>query len=227
MMMLDVHLLARVALVDFELSLTMPASLTAHVGVDTLTHGLEGYVSRQANALTDPLAMECVRLTAAHLVAAWQEPGDRLAREAMMLAACLGGMAFANSSVCLVHGMSRPIGAIFHLAHGLSNALLLPEITRWSIRGAVPRYAHIARLIGAVPAESGDEAAAAALPNYLGQLNARLGIGRLRDFLRVNREEFEKKLPVMAEAALASGSPQNNPVVPSVAEIIELYRRVW
>src|SRR6185503_7441103 len=160
MMMLDVHLLARVALVDFELSLTMPASLTAHVGVDTLTHGIEAYVSRKANALTDPLATECIRMTTSHLGTAWQEPGNRRAREAMMVAACLGGMAFANSSVCLVHGMSRPIGAIFHLAHGLSNALLLPEITRWSFRGALPRYAQIAHLIGAAGRDTPDEVAA-------------------------------------------------------------------
>jgi alcohol dehydrogenase len=227
MMMLDAHLLARVALVDFELSLTMPASLTAHVGVDTLTHGIEAYVSRKANGLTDPLATACIRLTASHLFTAWQEPGHRAAREAMMLAACLGGMAFANSSVGLVHGMSRPIGAIFHLAHGLSNALLLPEISRWSLRGAIPRYAHIARLTGAAASEAQDEVAAAALPEYLGHLNARLGIGRLRDFIKADREVFEQKLPAMAEAALASGSPQNNPIVPSAAEIIELYRNVW
>jgi alcohol dehydrogenase class IV len=144
-----------------------------------------------------------------------------------MLAACLGGMAFANSSVCLVHGMSRPIGAIFHLAHGLSNALLLPEITRWSLRGAVARYAQIARLIGAADMAGPDENAAAALPEYLGQLNARLGISRLRDFIKADREVFEQKLSAMAEAALASGSPQNNPIVPSTAEIIELYRKVW
>jgi alcohol dehydrogenase class IV len=227
MMMLDAHLLARVALVDYELSLTMPASLTAHVGVDTLTHGIEAYVSRKANALTDPLATECIRLTASHLFTAWQEPGNRPAREAMMLAACLGGMAFANSSVCLVHGMSRPIGAIFHLAHGLSNALLLPEITRWSIRGALARYARIARLIGVAANEVSDETAAAVLPKYLEDLNARLGIGRLRDFIKAGRTVFEQKLSMMAEAALASGSPQNNPVVPSADEIVELYRRVW
>jgi alcohol dehydrogenase class IV len=227
MMMLDAHLLARVALVDFELSLTMPPPLTAHVGVDTLTHGIEAYVSRKANGLTDPLAMECIRLTASHLFTAWQEPGHRRAREAMMLAACLGGMAFANSSVCLVHGMSRPLGAIFHLPHGLSNALLLQEVTRWSIRGAVSRYAHIARLIGAAGMDAPDEVAAPALAEYLGDLNARLGIGRLRDFIKVDREALEHKLPAMAEAAIASGSPQNNPIVPSAAEIIELYRRVW
>lgn len=227
MMMLDVHLLANVALVDFELSLTMPASLTAHVGVDTLTHGIEAYVSKKANALTDPLAEQCIRQTAAHLLMAWAEPSNRPAREAMMLAACLGGMAFANSSVCLVHGMSRPIGAVFHLAHGLSNALLLPEITRWSLRSAVARYAQVARWVSAAPADTTDERAAAALPDYLAQLNARLGIGRLRDFIKTDQRAFEEKLPAMAEAAIASGSPQNNPVVPSADEIVALYHKAW
>jgi alcohol dehydrogenase class IV len=227
MMMLDVHLLANVALVDFELSLTMPASLTAHVGVDTLTHGFEAFVSRKANALTDPLAEQCIRLTAANLLTAWAEPNNRSAREAMMLAACLGGMAFANSSVCLVHGMSRPIGAIFHLAHGLSNALLLPEITRWSLRGAVARYAQIARWVGAAPGDAPDESAAASLPDYLERLNARLGIGRVRDFIKTDQSAFEQKLPAMAEAALTSGSPQNNPVVASTDEMVALYRRIW
>ena len=227
MMMLDVHLLARVALVDFELSLTMPAPLTAHVGVDTLTHGIEALVSKKANTLTDPLARECIRLTATNLYTAWEEPGNRPAREAMMLAACLGGMAFANSSVCLVHGMSRPIGAMFHLAHGLSNALLLPALTRWSLPGAVARYAQIARLVGAAANGAPDEIAAASLPDYLEKLNARLGIGHLRDFIKMDAVAFEQKLPAMADAALASGSPQNNPVVPTADEIIELYRQTW
>jgi alcohol dehydrogenase class IV len=227
MMMLDVHLLARVALVDFELSLSMPRGLTAHVGVDTLTHGIEAYVSKKANPLTDPPAMECIRRTSSHLLTAWAEPGNRPAREAMMLAACLGGMAFANSSVCLVHGMSRPIGAIFHLAHGLSNALLLPEITRFSIPGAVARYAEVARNVGAAPPSASDETASNALPAYLEQLNASLGIGGLREFIKVGDDAFERELPAMAEAALASGSPQNNPVVPTAQEIIELYRVIW
>jgi alcohol dehydrogenase class IV len=227
MMMLDVHLLARVALVDFELSLTMPAPLTAHVGVDTLTHGIEAFVSKKANTLTDPLALECIRLTAANLFPAWEGPGNRPAREAMMLAACLGGMAFANSSVCLVHGMSRPIGAMFHLAHGLSNALLLPALTRWSLPGAVARYAQIARLVGAAANGAPDETAAADLPDYLEKLNARLGIDRLRDFIKMDPVAFEQKLPAMADAALASGSPQNNPLVPTADEIIELYRQAW
>jgi alcohol dehydrogenase class IV len=123
--------------------------------------------------------------------------------------------------------MSRPIGAMFHLAHGLSNALLLPALTRWSLPGAVARYAQIARLVGAAANGAPDETAAASLPDYLEKLNVRLGIGRLRDFIKVDPVAFEQKLPAMADAALASGSPQNNPVVPTANEIIELYRQAW
>ena len=108
MMMLDANLMPRVSIVDYELSLTMPPNLTAHVGVDTLVHGMEAFVSRRANAMTDPLALSCIQLAARHLLTAYREPGNRAAREAMALAACQGGMAFTNSSVCLVHGMSHP-----------------------------------------------------------------------------------------------------------------------
>jgi len=227
MMILDAHLLPRVALVDYELSLTMPAALTAHVGVDTLTHGIEAYVSRKAGALTDPLALACVRLVAEHLRTAFREPGNHAAREAMMTAACLGGMAFANSSVCLVHGMSRPVGAHFHVAHGWSNAVLLPEVTRYSVPGAVGRYATVARTVDAATEKDSDATAAHALVDYLEQLNLDLAVGRLRDAVKVDAATFESKLPAMAEAALASGSPQNNPVVPTPEDIIALYRRAW
>jgi alcohol dehydrogenase class IV len=120
-----------VAIVDYELTFTMPASLTAAVGVDTLTHAIEAYVSKRASALTDPIALFCAHVVSKYLRIAWSDPQDRAAREGMSAAACQGGMAFSNSSVCLVHGMSRPIGAVFHVPHGLSNAVLLPtgEIT--------------------------------------------------------------------------------------------------
>lgn len=227
MMILDAHLLPAVALVDYELSLSMPPALTAHVGVDTLTHGIEAYVSRKANALTDPLALSCIRLVADHLRMAYREPDHHVAREAMMTAACLGGMAFANSSVGLVHGMSRPVGAHFHVAHGWSNAVLLPEITRYSLPGAVERYATVARTVGAATAMDADSACGQALVQYLEGLNRDLAIGRLRDAAKVDQGVFESRLSAMAAAALDSGSPQNNPVVPGPEDIIALYRAAW
>jgi alcohol dehydrogenase class IV len=227
MMILDVKILPRIAIVDYELSLTMPAALTAHVGVDTLAHGIEAYVSKKANGMTDPLAISCIQLTSCHLLAAQTEPDNRRAREAMALAACQGGMAFSNSSVCLVHGMSRPIGAVFHLPHGLSNAVLLPAVTRFSIPGAPERYAHISRQMAFCGSSATDEDAGEALIKGLERLNAELGIPKLRDVLRNDRSAFEPHLKKMAEDALASGSPQNNPVVPTADEIMDLYRCVW
>lgn len=227
MMLLDAHLLPRIALVDFELTLTMPPHLTAHVGVDTLTHGLEAYVSQRSNSLTDPIALSCIKLVAENLEMAFLEPTNRKAREAMMTAACQGGMAFSNSSVALVHGMSRPIGAHFHVPHGLSNAVLLPEVTRFSIPGAEARYATAARVMSIATLEDSDVDACQALLQFLEEQNRRLEVGRLRDAVKVDRTVFESKLNAMAEAALASGSPQNNPRVPSHEEIVELYQQAW
>ena len=227
MMMLDRHLLPAVALVDYELTLTMPRALTAHVGVDTLTHGIEAYVSRKATTLTDPLALTCIRLVAEHLETAWREPGNRPAREGMMLAATLGGMAFANSSVALVHGMSRPIGAVFHVPHGLSNSMLLPAVTRFSLGAAPGRYATIAKAMRLCAPEADEAAAGAALIQGLVDLNTRLEVPRLRDCPGLELKKFESVLEKMAADALASGSPQNNPRVPAADEIVALYREAW
>ena len=227
MMILDQHLLPVVALVDYELTLSMPAPLTAHVGVDTLTHGIEAYVSRKASEMTDPIALSCIRLAATHLVKAWEEPGNLAAREGMMLSATQGGMAFANSSVCLVHGMSRPLGLLFHIPHGLSNAMLLPAVTRFSLVGAEARYATVARTMGLCAADASDASAAASLVEGLEKLNARLEVPRIRDFKGATLEVFEAALEKMASDALASGSPANNPVVPTASEIVQLYRQAW
>jgi alcohol dehydrogenase len=227
MMLLDAYLAPVAALVDFELSMSMPPALTAHVGVDTLTHGIEAYVSRKANALTDPLALACIRLVAGNLETAWHDPDDRTARENMALAACQGGMAFANSSVCLVHGMSRPLGAVLHLAHGLSNAVLLPVVTRYSLPGAPERYATIARTMGCVAPEAADDEAGEALARELEKLNRRLGVPRLGQIAGIAQGRYEAMLEKMAEDALASGSPQNNPLVPTRRDIVELYRQAW
>ena len=227
MMMLDHHLLPSVALVDYELTMSMPPALTAHVGVDTLTHGLEAYVSRKATAITDPLALTCIRLVADHLETAWREPSDPAAREGMMLAATMGGMAFSNSSVALVHGMSRPIGAVFHIAHGLSNAVLLPAVTRFSVHGAPERYATAAKTMRLCDPGASADAACAALVAGLEGLNARLQVPRLRDCRGVDRARFEASLEKMAADALASGSPQNNPVVPDARQIVRLYEEAW
>jgi alcohol dehydrogenase class IV len=214
------------ALVDFELTLTKPMRLTADTGVDSLTHALEAYVSRRANPFTDGFALSAMRAIWANLPGACFEPQNRAAREAMMLAATQAGIAFSNSSVALVHGMSRPIGAKFHVPHGMSNAMLLPAVTEFSISAAVARYAECSRAMGMVPADGSDDQAVSELVQNLHELNAKLAVPTPAEF-GIDSQAWETSIPLMAQQALASGSPANNPRVPSAAEIEWLYRSIW
>src|SRR3954453_16993781 len=214
------------AIVDYELTLTMPLRLTADTGIDSLTHAIEAYVSRRANPYTDGLAKNAMGLIARNIRTACAEPDNRAAREAMMLGATIAGMAFSNASVALVHGMSRPIGAFFHVPHGLSNAMLLPEITAFSAPASLDRYADCARAMGVADESEGSQAAVARLVDELRRLNADLLVPSPREY-GIDRARYEELLPGMASQALASGSPANNPRVPTADEIIELYRRVY
>jgi alcohol dehydrogenase class IV len=214
------------AIVDYELTLTMPYRLTADTGIDSLTHAIEAYVSRRASPYTDGLAKNAMGLIARHIRTACAEPDNRAAREAMMLGAMTAGMAFSNASVALVHGMSRPIGAFFHVPHGLSNAMLLPEITAFSAPAALDRYADCARAMGVAEEGEGSQGAVARLLDELRRLNADLKVPSPSAY-GIARARYDELLPVMASQALASGSPANNPRIPSTDEIVELYRRVY
>ncbi|BBK42999.1 alcohol dehydrogenase [Allostella vacuolata] len=214
------------ALVDFELTMTMPRRLTADTGIDSLTHAIEAYVSRRANPMSDTYAVRAMGLIARNIRRACSDPSDRGAREAMMLGATLGGLAFTNSSVALVHGMSRPIGAFFHVPHGLSNAMLLPAVTAYSAGSALPRYADCARAMGVAGTDEGDQAAVAGLLDELRRLNEELEVPTPQSY-GIEKERWNSLLPTMAQQALASGSPGNNPRVPSAEEILDLYRQVW
>lgn len=227
MMMLDANILADCALVDYELTMSCPPDLTANVGLDTLVHAVEGYVSVKANPMTDPIALSAIKLISENLLTAFNEPDNAGAREAMMMASLQAGMAFANSSVCLVHGMSRPIGALFHVPHGLSNAVLFPTVTEFSISGNPSRYARISRVMDYAADQDSDEAAGKALVEGLEKLNEDLEVPLLGDVVNVDLEIFDEKVVKMASDSLASGSPDNNPVVPTADEIMELYYQAW
>lgn len=214
------------AIVDYELTLSMPWRLTADTGLDSLTHAIEAYVSRKASPFTDGVARSAMSLIAKHIRTACVDPENRRAREAMMLGATQAGMAFSNASVCLVHGMSRPIGAFFHVPHGLSNAMLLPEITAFSAPAALDRYADCARAMGIAVEGEGSQASVARLLDELRSLNRDLKVPTPKDY-GIEEKRYLELLPTMASQALASGSPGNNPRVPSAAEIVDLYKRVY
>jgi len=214
------------AVVDYELTFTVPRRITADTGVDSLTHALEAYVSRRANPYSDVQAMAAMRLIGANLRTAYAEPDNARAREAMMLGAMQAGIAFTNSSVALVHGMSRPIGAHFHVPHGLSNAMLLPAITRFGLEAAEARYATAARTVGCALDRDSDAVAAGKLAEGLAQLNRDLDVPTPGAF-GISKADWDARLEVMADQALASGSPANNPRVPTKEELVALYGVVW
>jgi alcohol dehydrogenase class IV len=219
-------LMPQAALVDYELTLTMPPRLTADTGLDTLCHALEAFVSRKRNPFTDGLAAEVMRDVVRWLPVAWAEPENVAAREAMMLAAMRGGMAFSNASVTLIHGMSRPVGAHFHVPHGMSNAMLLPTITAWSTHGAPERYAEAARILGFASDDMSIESALNALQEGLARLCADMAVPTPAEF-GITAEDWFGLIPTMAQQALASGSPANNPRIPSAEDIAALYDAVW
>jgi alcohol dehydrogenase class IV len=214
------------AIIDYELTFSVPQRTTADTGIDSLTHALEAYVSKRANPHADSLALSAMQLIGRHLRPAYHQPNNAAAREAMMLGAMQAGLAFSNSSVALVHGMSRPIGAHFHVPHGLSNAMLLPVVTEFGLSEALPRYAEAARAIGVATREDSDSLAGSKLLEELRALNQELGVPTPKDY-GIGGNRWEGLLPLMAQQALASGSPANNPRAPTEAEIIDLYRRAY
>jgi len=226
MLCVGIGFMPTAALVDYELTLSLPSRTTADTGIDALTHAMEAYVSKKASLYSDTQAIAAMKLLAPNLRRAFHDGSDRNAREAMMLGSTLAGVAFSNASVALVHGMSRPIGAFYHVPHGLSNAMLLPAVTEYSIPAAPARYADCARAMGVAEVSDSDDQANAKLMTELCALNAELNVPTPEQF-GISREHFFGNLGIMAEQALASGSPGNNPRVPSADEIIQIYKKLW
>lgn len=214
------------AIVDYELTLSKPRRLIADNGLDTLTHAIEAYVSRKATLYSDRLALDCMRLVAGNLDAAYRDPENMSAREALMLAATFGGLAFSNASIALVHAMSRPLGSLFHVPHGMSNAMLLPSVTAYSKSDALGRYADCARVIGMAGDKDSDAAAADALVEGLYAYNQRLDVPTLSGF-GIDRNAYLTAAGKMAEDAVRSGAPANNPRIGNVEEITDLYNKAW
>lgn len=217
---------ADAAIVDYELTMKKPFRLTADTGIDSFTHALEAFVSQKRNPFSDSMAIAAMTRIGANLKTACLEPDNRAAREQMMLGATQAGMAFSNASVALVHGMSRPIGAHFHVPHGLSNAMLLPAVTRFSLDSALDRYAEAGRLIGAAQAGDDDETAANKLLDWLYRTNEELQVPTPPAY-GIEEAKWNAVLDTMASQCIASGSHANNPRVPEHGEIVELYRQVW
>lgn len=219
-------LLPSLAIVDPILTVTSPAKVTAATGIDALTHAVEAYTSRKAQPLSDIFAVSACKRIFANLRTAYNNGLDLTARNQMILAALEAGIAFNNSSVTIVHGMSRPIGALFHVPHGMSNAMLLVECLRFAAAGATERFAELAQAVGIAEESLAHEAAAEKLIIEIGGLCRDLSIPTLEAF-GVDRAVFDSNLDKMADDALISGSPGNTIRQPSKEDMINIYKKLW
>jgi len=173
-----------VALLDAELTLGLPAGVTASTGVDAMVHAIEAYTSRhKKNPYSDMLAHQALRLLSTNIRQAVAEPGDLSARQNMLLGAMMAGQAFANAPVAAVHALAYPLGGQFHISHGLSNSLVLPEVMRFNISQTTELYAELApSIMGDNVPFGSDTELASALIEYIAAMIAELGLPtRLRD----------------------------------------------
>jgi len=224
MLIASPYIIPRVALVDPHMTLTMPQEITAATGLDALTHAIEAYVSVKAQPITDTLALQAIRVISANLRQAWSNGDNLEARTNMVMGALQAGLAFANSSVALVHGMARPIGAYFHAPHGVSNAALLPTVIEFSVLGNPRRYADIAEAMGEITEGFSLLDAAYLAAEAVKRLNDDLKVPNLKG-LGVEEKKFNSVVKQMAADAIASGSPGNNPRKATPEEIVELYKK--
>ena len=170
------HLYADLAILDAELTIGLPPKVTAATGIDAMVHAIEAYSTKlKKNPLSDMLARQALTLLANNLVAVCEDGKNLKARQAMLLGSMLAGQAFSNAPVAAVHALAYPIGGIFHVPHGLSNALVLPHVLRFNLSHATPLYAELAQIIA--PAVLGsEEARAAGLIDSLVAMAERVGI---------------------------------------------------
>ena len=172
------------------MTLYQPRRLTHDSANDPLTHGIEADVSKKATMFSDRMALETIRLVQENIYAVDKDPKDLKAREGLMLAATLGGLAFSNASICLVHGMSRPLGSNFKVPHGLSNAMLLPTITEFSIDHAKSRYADWSRVGNFALQDDEDELACEKIIKGLYKMNDELDVPSMKKF-RIDATHIE------------------------------------
>ncbi|MFD1334383.1 iron-containing alcohol dehydrogenase [Oceanobacillus iheyensis] len=226
MMIKQPAFMPNVAIVDPILSISSPKTVTAATGIDALSHAIEAYISQKSQPMTDVLALSSMDKIVTCLKRAFENGEDISAREEMSLGSLQAGMSFTNASVCLVHGMSRPIGALFHVPHGFSNAMLLPAVLEFSKEHCVERLADLGRFFQPDNQIVSDREAADIAVESVKQLCLELNIPNLEGW-GIKKSEFQQAISKMAEDAIASGSPGNNPRVPIKQEIEKLYQTCY
>ena len=206
----DFEITPDVAIVDPVLAETMPQTLTAHTGMDALTHAIEAYVSTLHSCFTDPLAVKAIQMVFTYLSSSFN--GNSESREQMHYAQCLAGMAFSNALLGIVHSMAHKTGAAFstgHIPHGCANAIYLPFVIKYNAKTAAYRYADIARAVGITGSDEVD--LTKKLCDKIDEFNKQLGIPKTLKEFGIVEEEFLAKLPEIAKNAVGDACTGSNP----------------
>ncbi|WOO35474.1 iron-containing alcohol dehydrogenase [Anaerocolumna sp. AGMB13020] len=216
----DFNITPDIAIVDPDLAETMPKTLTAHTGMDALTHAVEAYVSTLNSPFTDPLAIKAIQMVFEYLPASYE--GDMSAREQMHYGQCLAGQAFSNALLGIVHSMAHKTGAAFstgHIPHGCANAIYLPYVIKFNAKTAEKRYAEIARSVGITGT---DTECVKALCDKIDAYNVNLSIPKTLKEFGVNEAEFKEKVATIAELAVGDACTGSNPRTITPAEMEKL-----
>ncbi|MFC1523952.1 iron-containing alcohol dehydrogenase [Thermodesulfobacteriota bacterium] len=212
------------AVLDPELTRSVPPHVTAATGIDAFTHALEAYVSTQSHAISDMYALEAIELISRNLPKAYANGDNMEARTAMLMGSLLGGKALATAGVGLVHAMAYPLGGMFGVPHGLANAILLPYVVHYNIIGNPDKFAVIAEVMGEDTEGLTLREAAQSTVEAVYTLNSEVGIPPNLADLKIPK----KKIPEMAKIALTVTRPvENNPRKPTLDEVIAVYETAF
>ena len=224
-------LLPDIAILDAELTTSVPPTVTADTGIDVFTHAVEAFVSTEASDFSDAAAEKAIKLVKRHLLPAYQNPEDRKARQGMHNASCLAGIAFSNSGLGLNHGMAHALGARFHIPHGRANGILLPYVMSFNagcaeqLTSTAKRYARISRLLELE--SSSVRQSALNLIRTARRYIEKLNMPSTLQAAGVNAAEFEEAVHDMAEAALADRCTATNPRSCTAEEIEQIFRKAY
>ena len=218
-------LIPDLAIIDPLFSKTAPKSVTSHTGIDALCHAIEAYTSRKAQPLSDTFALSAIKRIFENLETCYNDGNNIEARVQMSLAALEAGIAFNNASVTIVHGMSRPMGALFHVPHGLSNAMLLKECMAFVVDGAYDRFGKIARYLSFTNIAD-DKMASEIFLDHLNTLLEHLHVPSMSEY-GIDRDTYFENIEKMAQDAYISGSPSNTIKEVTVEDMMALYEKIY
>lgn len=219
----DFNITPDIAIVDSELAETMPKKLTAHTGMDALTHAIEAYVATMHTVFTDPLALKAIEIIYSDLFDSYND--NKSARENMHYAQCLAGMAFSNALLGITHSMAHKTGAVFSIPHGCANAIYLPYVIQFNKKTCMDRYAQIAKAVG-LKGDT-DEQLVKSLEESIKELNKKMDIPLTLKEYGIKEEDFNSKVELISQRAIEDACTGANPRKITVAEMMDLFKAIY